>query len=118
MASKPIKDERFTFETEWYDQQADIIRYYRLFYFPVNNCVEMYDKKMERIFLKKTEVSGLTLANLYVGNKVTVMSRVLHIVSYGDIATQRKQAADCQKTFAMIKPCSYQNIGKIIDAVQ
>lgn len=43
--TKPIKEERYVFETEWYDQQADIIRKYRLFYFPVTNCIEIYDKK-------------------------------------------------------------------------
>lgn len=44
--TKPIKEERFVFETEWYDQQADIIRYYRLLFFPLDNSIEMYDKKM------------------------------------------------------------------------
>ena len=43
--TKPIKEERYVSETEWYDQQADIIRKYRLFYFPVTNSIEMYDKK-------------------------------------------------------------------------
>lgn len=61
MSTKPIKDERYTFETEWYDPQADIIRYYRLFYFPVDNTIEMFDKKMERIFLKRVEVQGVNL---------------------------------------------------------
>lgn len=57
--TKPIKDERYVFETEWYDPQADIIRYYRLFYFPVDNAIEMYDKKMSRIFLKRVEIPGI-----------------------------------------------------------
>jgi len=78
----------------------------------------MYDKKMARIFLKRVELPGISLKDLYVGAKVTIFSRVLNIVSYGDIATQAKQNTDCQNTFAMIKPCSYQNMGKIIDAIQ
>ena len=115
--TKPIKDERYVFETEWYDPQADIVRHYRLFYFPSDNSIEMYDKKMSRIFLKRVECAGITLKDFYVGAKVTVFSRVLHIVSYGDIATSHKQSNDCESTFAMIKPCSYQNMGKIIDAI-
>jgi len=43
--TKPIKEERYVFETEWYDQQADIIRKHRLFFFPLDNSIEMYDKK-------------------------------------------------------------------------
>jgi len=116
--SKPIKDERYVFETEWYDPQADIVRYYRLFYFPLDQTIEMYDKKMQRIFLKRVEVPGVALNNFYVGSKVTILSRVLHVAQYGDIATETKMNGDCERTFAMIKPCSYQNMGKIIDAIQ
>lgn len=88
--TKPIKDERYVFETEWYDPQADIIRYYRLFYFPVDNTIEMYDKKMSRIFLKRVEVPGIVLSDFYIGAQVTVLSRVLRVASYGDIATASK----------------------------
>lgn len=54
--TKPIKEERYVFEVEWYDQQADIIRYYRLIFYPLDNSIEMYDKKMKRVFLKRVEV--------------------------------------------------------------
>jgi nucleoside-diphosphate kinase len=78
----------------------------------------MFDIKVGKVFLKRVEVPSVKLADLFVGAKVTIFSRVLTIVSYTDIATQAKQANDCERTFAMIKPCSYQNMGKIIDAVQ
>ena len=88
--TKPIKEERYVFECEWYDQQADILRYYRLFFFPMDNSVEMYDKKMNRVFLKRIEAPNLKLSEFYIGAKVTVFSRCLQVVEYGDIATQRK----------------------------
>lgn len=102
----------------WYDQQADIERYYRLFFFPVDNSIEMYDKKMNRVFLKRVELPSLKLSDLFVGAQVTIFARVLKIQEYGDIATARKQSVERESTFAMIKPDSYQNMGKIIDAVQ
>ena len=113
----PIKDPRYTFETEWYDPQADILRYYRLFFFPVDNSVEMYDKKMCRVFLKRVECPAIKLSDLYLGAKVTIFSRIIHIVDYGDIATSSLQTVDRERTFAMIKPCSYQNVGKILDCI-
>ena len=109
---------RYVFEVEWYDQQADILRFYRLFFFPNDNSVEMYDKKMNRVFLKRIELPTLKLSDLFVGAKVTIFSRVLHIKEYGDIATATKQGSERESTFAMIKPDQYQNMGKIIDAVQ
>lgn len=78
----------------------------------------MYDKKMSRVFLKRIEVPGLTLSDFFVGAKVTVHSRVLHVVEYGDVATCRKQGGERENTFAMIKPDAYPNFGKILDAVQ
>jgi nucleoside-diphosphate kinase len=77
--TKPIKEERYVFEVEWYDQQADILRYYRLFFFPLDNSVEMYDKKMNRVFLKRIEIPSLKLSDMFVGASVTVFSRVLKI---------------------------------------
>lgn len=77
--TKPIKEERYVFEAEWYDPQADIIRHYRIFFFPMDNSIEMYDKKVQKIFLKRVELPDLKLTDLFVGAKVTVFSRVLHI---------------------------------------
>ena len=102
--TKPIKEERYVFEVEWYDQQADILRYYRLFFYPLDNSAEMHDKKMNRPFLKRTEIPTLKLSDLFVGAKVTVFSRVLEIKEYGDIATGAKQGNERESTFAMIKP--------------
>jgi hypothetical protein len=45
VTEKTIKEPRYVFETEWYDQQADVIRPYRVFFFPLDNSVEIYDKK-------------------------------------------------------------------------
>ena len=78
----------------------------------------MYDKKMSRVFLKRVEVPSLKLSDLFVGAQVTIFARVLKIQEYGDIATARKQSVERESTFAMIKPDSYQNMGKIIDAIQ
>ena len=88
--TKPIKEERYVFETEWYDQQADVIRKYRLFFYPLTNSIEMWDKKTQSVFLKRIEAPNLKLSDLFVGAEVTIYSRVLKICEYGDIATNVK----------------------------
>lgn len=103
----PIKEERYVFEVEWYDQQADVIRKYRLFFFPLTNSIEMWDKKTQCVFLKRIEAPSLKLSQLYVGAKVSIYSRLLTVKEYGDIATAAKQTGQRENTFAMIKPCSY-----------
>ena len=113
--TKPIAEERYVFDTDWYDQQAELVRNYRLTFFPSDSTVEMHDKKQNRMFLKRVEVAGISLADLFIGARVTVMSRVLTVVGYADQATAARQEGDRESTFAMIKPCSYNNIGKILD---
>lgn len=95
------------FEVQWYDQQADVIRKYRLFFYPLTNSIEMWDKKTMQVFLKRIQAPQVKLSDFYVGGKVTIYGRLLEVQEYGDVATAVKQSGQRETTFAMIKPCSY-----------
>lgn len=110
-------EEKFVFNLDWYDEQAAIVRKYILYYHPVQNQIEMYDVKNSRIFLKRQEVPGICLDDFYAGSKVTILSRVHKVTDYGDVRTRNRFEQSRQRTFAMIKPHAYQNIGKILDEV-
>ena len=45
---------------------------------------------MCRVFLKRIEAPDLKLSDFYIGAKVTVFTRVLHVTEYGDAATANK----------------------------
>lgn len=109
--------EKYTFEVDWHDTQADIIRKYRVLYYPVTSEIEMFDVKLNRIFLKKVEIPTIALDDFFVGAQVTILSRVLKVTDYGDVHTRKKFEIDRSRTFAMIKPDAYQHMGKIFDAV-
>ena len=36
-----VGEERYVFDTDWYDQQASAIRQYRVTYFPNDQTIEM-----------------------------------------------------------------------------
>ena len=36
-----VGEERYVFETEFYDTQADILRYYRVTFYPGDSTIEM-----------------------------------------------------------------------------
>jgi len=78
----------------------------------------MYDVKNRRMFLKRTQYEGIGRESLYLAAIITVYSRQLKIVDYGDVFTRQKFESLKQRTFAMIKPDAYTKTGKIIDAVQ
>ena len=50
----------------------------------------MYDVFNKRIFLKRTEIPGLKIEDLYVGAKVTILSRVLKVTDYADLRTRNR----------------------------
>ncbi|KAL2311447.1 hypothetical protein Nmel_003153 [Mimus melanotis] len=84
------QDERYAFIAEWYDPNASLFRRYELLYYPKDSSIEMYDVKNRRTFLRRTKYESLHLEDLYVGSKVTVFSRHLTIVDYGNLYTSRK----------------------------
>ena len=115
MATHQLGPERYMFNLDWYDEQAGLIRKFTLSYFPVTREIEMYDVKNVRIFLKKMEIPSIQLEDFYVGSKVTILSRAMKVTDYGDVRTRQRFEEFRGRTFAMIKPDSYQNIGKIIN---
>ncbi len=60
---------------------------------------------------------GVSVEDLFIGSVITVYSRQLKLVEYGDLFTRQKFESKRQRTFAMIKPDAYNNTGKIIDAI-
>ena len=107
-------EDRFVFVVEWFDSQASIIRKYFLTYYIADNTIEMYDLKNKRAFLKRCEYAGVSVEELYVGSVITVYSRQLTVVEYADTFTKNAFQAAKEKTFGMIKPDAYLNMGKII----
>ena len=50
----------------------------------------MFDVKNARIFLKKQQIPSIQLDDFFIGAQVTVLSRVLKVIDYGDVATRRQ----------------------------
>lgn len=103
------------FECEWFDEQADLIRKYLLTYFPRNQTIEMFDLKTRKMFLKRMACGDVTMDKLFLGGVVTVYSRQLKLVDYGDAFTRSCFAKAKESSFLLIKPDAYVHTGKIID---
>jgi|ERR1711934_483730 len=88
LTMQQVTEDRFVFNVDWYDKQADLYRSYLLTFYPGNNDIEMYDMKNKRKFLQRSP-SNLTSAALFVGAIVTVNARQLKIIDYADTATRK-----------------------------
>jgi len=105
MSSKT--EDRFIFETEWFDERAELIRPYNLLFYPRNNTIEMFDTKARKMFLKRMECADLTMDKLFIGSVVTIFSRQLKLVDYADVSTRNYFADNTESAFAVIKPDAY-----------
>jgi nucleoside-diphosphate kinase len=107
----------YCFLCEWNDTQAQIVRKYHLFYFVSDQTIEMFDIKNRRTFLKRTSYPSITLKDLFLGNQITVYSRQLKLLSYGDDYTRSRLEEVKGRTLAIIKGESVIHVGKTIDYI-
>jgi hypothetical protein len=48
-----VGEERYVFDTDFYDTQADIIRYYRITFYPGDSTIEMVS---ETLFFRTNDI--------------------------------------------------------------
>jgi len=84
-------------------------------YFFDQHMVEMVDVKTKKVFLKKSSCpKEITSDEFIVGGKVTLYSRELDIVDYGDLKTKEKLNYQIQQCLLILTSQTYKNWGKII----
>ncbi|XP_048509250.1 nucleoside diphosphate kinase 7 isoform X2 [Athalia rosae] len=109
--------ERYTFEAEWFDTVASMLRKFILYYYPADNTVEIYDVKSKKMFLRRTKCEGVHAKDLYIGGMVNIFSRCIKITNFADHATKVKLASRMERTFAMIKPDAIDKMGEIMKRI-
>ncbi|KAA0200757.1 Non metastatic cells 7 protein expressed [Fasciolopsis buskii] len=95
-----------------------MVKTYRLVYHSGNNTVEMHDEKNNRMFLKPTKVDGLRLNDLYLGSSVTILSRTLRIVDFGDLSTKKALDGKSERCVVFIRPNAVCKSGKVITKLE
>ena len=109
---------RLSFIVEHYDTMAQMVKKYKLFYYPEDASIEMFDIKNLRIFLKRIVNPEVKTSSLYIGSEITIYSRQYKIISFADEFTKKSLENIRTSTFALILPSAYMLIGKIIDTIQ
>merc|ERR1719261_1437310 len=96
------------------------MRSYVLCFYPgdrhTRTQVEMIDKKLKRIFLRKTP-TDLKLDDLFIGAQVNVCARQLKIQDFADDFTKMALAEKLERTLLMVKPDATDKLGAILEAV-
>lgn len=112
-----MAEDRFCFLADWFDAQASLNRRYQLLFFPSDGSVELFETKTRRQFLKRCKIDNIQLSDLYIGGTVTILSRTMKIVEYGDVYTSRLLANTQQKTIGVLTAGHHPKLGQIIDGI-
>ena len=78
----------------------------------------MVEKKSRRLFLKRTVPSAdFAPAGLFVGGRVQLHGRTLHVVDYADAYTRSQKSAASESSFVLITPDAFAHVGAIVDGL-
>jgi len=111
-------DARYCFTVSWMDVSASLQRMYQLIFYTADGTVEMYDLKNRRTFLKRCDYPNVSAKDLYKGGIVTIYSRQLEIVDYGDDFTRKIFESASASVTVKIAPGQLSSMGRIVDAIQ
>ncbi|XP_053671100.1 nucleoside diphosphate kinase 7 [Anopheles nili] len=101
---------------EWYQKEADLNRQLMVSFFPSDKSVELIDLKTRKTFLRRTKIEELNENDFFIGAKLLIFGKQIHIIDYGDAKTRNKKA-DQQLSFGMIKADALLHIGEILSKI-
>ena len=76
-----------------------------------------YDLKNRRTFLKRCDYPAVSAKDLYKGGIITIYSRQLTIVEYGDAFTAKVFESSASAIVVQVAPAALPSMGRIIDAI-
>lgn len=76
------------FEVEWFDNVSNSCKRLYLKYYLSDNTIELLHYEKNACFLGRIHYPSVTLSSLFIGNSITVYSRLLTIKAYANSATE------------------------------
>ncbi|KAK9873943.1 hypothetical protein WA026_002295 [Henosepilachna vigintioctopunctata] len=107
-------NEKLVFFGEYLDHAAHLHKKFIVSYFPCDDTVEIFDREMNRVFLKRSLCEGIGKRDMFVGNMVRIYGRQIMLTDYGDCRTKEIIGKTKQRTFVLIKPSAMEKLGDVI----
>ena len=102
-------------DSEWFDEQAGLLRPYTLLYFNADQTLEIHDLKKRAVFLKRQAYPSISLQDIFPGNSVLIYSRQFKIIKYGDARTAAAFAEKQSRSLVLLGPEATVNTGVLLD---
>ncbi|KAH1000706.1 hypothetical protein HUJ04_013001 [Dendroctonus ponderosae] len=111
-------NDKLAFQAEWFDYDSAYQKKFILNYYPSNNTLELFDRELNRMYLKRNKIDGLDLKDMFVGNTIRVYGRQVRITDYLDCRTKQIIGKTKEHTFTLIKPNLIPKLGEVITEIQ
>ncbi|KAF5274830.1 hypothetical protein FQR65_LT00413 [Abscondita terminalis] len=110
--------DRLAFLGDYFDYDASLHKTFIVSFYPCDDTVEIFDKDLNRIYLKRSTSNGLSLKDMFVGNKVRIYGRQILLTDYADCYTKNRVGKTKEHTFALIKPGAIDKLGEILNQIE
>ncbi|XP_018564428.1 nucleoside diphosphate kinase 7 [Anoplophora glabripennis] len=111
-------NDKLSFLGEWFDYQSYYHKKFILNFYPSDNTLDIFDRELNRMYLKRTRMDNLGLDDMFVGNKIRIYGRQITITDYADCRTQKFVGKAKEHTLAILKPNVVDKLGEIITQIQ
>ena len=109
-----------SFIAEWFDPLPQKIKRYLLKYYVTSHEVGMKDVSNGRKFLKRTRIqsNAVKRSDFFVGSSITILSRDLKLVDYGDNQTRVTIEGDQEEVLLLFPPKNDVSLVKVIQTFE
>ncbi|KAJ8966341.1 hypothetical protein NQ314_003609 [Rhamnusium bicolor] len=110
--------DKLSFHAEWFDFNSYYQKKFVINYYPSDNTLDIFDRELNRMYLKRSKMEGVEMKDMFVGNTVRIYGRQIKITDYADCRTLRYVGKSKERTLAILKPGAVDKLGEIITHIQ
>lgn len=111
-------NDKFSFLAEWYDYECAYHKKFIINYYPSDNTLDIFDRELNRMYLKRTRVNGIDTKDMFVGNKVRIYGRQIKITDYADCRTQKLIGKTKERVLTLLKPGVVDKFGELVNYIE
>lgn len=109
--------DKLSFLAEWFDYEASQYKKFILNYFPYDQTVELFDRQLNRMYLRRCCVEDVSPKDIFVGNTIFVYGRRIKITDYADCRSQNYVGKTKEHALVIIKPSLFDKLGEILSYI-
>lgn len=110
--------DKLSFLAEWFDPPSGRIKKFLLNYYPCDRTLELYDRELNRVYLRRATCEKLDYKDVFVGNTVRVYGRQIKITDYADCKTKNIVGKTAERTLAILKPHAVEKLGEVLTQIE